>query len=280
MKIFLISALIITCFHTINAQSVNQYEYVVVPTEFKFLNEPDKYQLNSLTDFLFEKYGFTSFLANEELPGNYGENPCKGLLADVNDNSGLLRTKLEIVLKDCRGKVIFVSEEGISRSKEYKTAYHEALREAFKSVAALNYKYDEARAVNADAEVQVEKEVAVKEAGEGSLPKSKKEAVQISQPDPKEEVVEAAAVEKNRVFVRENGVFYLENTDKGFRFFQKGMAEPFAELIASKLPKQFIYSSISGQGIAYFDEQGNLVVETLDASDNSTITKVYTLKAQ
>ncbi|HET8754196.1 MAG TPA: hypothetical protein VFM59_07520, partial [Salinimicrobium sp.] len=42
----------------IQAQEVNNYKYVIVPETFEFQDEPNEHQLNALTEFLFEKYGF------------------------------------------------------------------------------------------------------------------------------------------------------------------------------------------------------------------------------
>jgi hypothetical protein len=47
---------------------------------------------------------------------------------------------LYIVFKDCYGKIIFQSETGISKEKDYEL-YKEALSKAFVSIYALNYKY-------------------------------------------------------------------------------------------------------------------------------------------
>ena len=55
----------------------------------------------------------------------------------------MLLTKLYITFKDCYGKVVFQSEVGSSREKDFEKAYAEALNDAFKSVYALNYKYND-----------------------------------------------------------------------------------------------------------------------------------------
>jgi len=129
--------------HQFYAQdSVNDYKYVIVPEGYVFLKENDRYQLNSLSKFLFNKYGFTAFIRGEKLPEDLKMNGCKGLRADVKKNSGLLKTKLSIDLIDCNGTVIFSSKEGVSREKDFKKSYHEALRNAFLYVKALNYKYN------------------------------------------------------------------------------------------------------------------------------------------
>jgi hypothetical protein len=50
---------------------------------------------------------------------------------------------LYVVLKDCYGKEVYKSDLGLSREKNYETAFNEALNKAFESVIALNYQYSE-----------------------------------------------------------------------------------------------------------------------------------------
>ena len=64
------------------------------------------------------------------------------LNVDVLKENGFLITKLYVVFKDCNGKVIFKSEVGKSKEKDYEVAYTEALNMAFVSVYALHYKYN------------------------------------------------------------------------------------------------------------------------------------------
>ena len=57
------SIIIIFLFHlsvfTQNSLNINDYKYVSVPDRFDFLKTSDQYQLNSLTEFLLKKNGFT-----------------------------------------------------------------------------------------------------------------------------------------------------------------------------------------------------------------------------
>ncbi len=53
----------------------------------------------------------------------------------------MFTTKSIVELRDCSNKIIFSSKEGKSKDKEYKKAYHEAIRNAFKSIQSLKYKY-------------------------------------------------------------------------------------------------------------------------------------------
>jgi hypothetical protein len=123
------------------SQSVNDYQYVIVPVKYDFFKENDKYRLNTLTKLLFQKYGFKSYLSSEALPNEIENSRCDILYATVTDDSNLMVTKLKILVKDCRDKIIFETEFGKSRNKEFAAAYNEALREAGKSFDTLNYKY-------------------------------------------------------------------------------------------------------------------------------------------
>lgn len=133
--------LIVFNFKGFSQESVNSYKYVIVPNSFNFLNGPDQYQINSLTKFLFEKYGFTTLMADDEFPEDLNTNRCLGLFADVEKHKAFLNTKLQVHLKDCNNKIVLSSDIGESREKEYDKVYNLALRDAFKSFETLDYKY-------------------------------------------------------------------------------------------------------------------------------------------
>lgn len=123
-------------------ESINNYKYVIVPNKYDFVKEADQYQLNSLSKFLFEKYGFKVVMQDDTYPDELYNNMCLGLKSDVVNESGLFTTKLKVVLKNCQNRVVFEGAEGTSKDKQYKVAYNQALREAFISVEALNYSYE------------------------------------------------------------------------------------------------------------------------------------------
>lgn len=127
---------------TFAQKSINNYKYIIVPKQFDFVSSPDKYQTSSLTKFLFKKYGFTAYLSDEVLPNDLAENRCLALTGAVVDKSGMLTTKSVVELKDCNNNVVFSSSIGKSKIKDYKKAYHEAIRKAFVSVKGLNYKHE------------------------------------------------------------------------------------------------------------------------------------------
>jgi len=127
--------------NTIIGQSLNEYKYIIIPSEFDFLKYEDQYKLNSLTKFLFEKKGFKTIYNNLERPADLSSNPCLGLTADVFNDSGMFTTKLTIELTNCKNQKVLVSQIGKSKEKDYKKGFQEALRNAFKSVSALDYNY-------------------------------------------------------------------------------------------------------------------------------------------
>ena len=122
-------------------QSVNNYKYVIVPNIYDFQNSEDEYQLNSISHFLFNKYGFTAIMQDDEYPKDLQKNGCLALRADVVKDKGLFTTKLHVVLKNCTDQIIFEGQNGESKEKKFKVAYNIALREAFLYVKDLKYSY-------------------------------------------------------------------------------------------------------------------------------------------
>ena len=282
---YLTLAFIVGLSFTTFGQDLNSYKYVVVPERFDFLKESNQYQLNELTKFLFEKYGFTAFLSNEEKPLDWNSNPCNILHAVILPESGLFKTGLQVVLKDCQDKDVFISKKGASRDKDYKAAYQEALRDAFSSIEAINYVYQQKPTIELSG-VVANKAEKVEEA----QPKQRKMEQQ-----PEEVIVSAvpqaviqtpkvedlgAAANAQSTYVLGNVEFYILDAEFGYQLFLKQINEPFAKLVKTESAGHYIYSTIQGHGIAYFDKDGNLKVEILNAKDNSTLVKTYSLKDQ
>ena len=121
--------------------NLDSYEYIIVADKFDFLKDVDKYQTSSLTKFLLEKKNFKVFLSNEKLPGNLNNNKCTALYAEVKDNSSMFTTKNKIEIKDCYGKILYTSDEGRSKLKEYKKGYHEAIRNAFNTMDDFKFSF-------------------------------------------------------------------------------------------------------------------------------------------
>lgn len=141
MKKVLLS-LILLCSFASFSQSVNDYQYVIVPIKFDFFKENDRYRLNTNTKSLLQKYGFKAYLSNEEMPAEATNSRCNVLYASLEKDPSMFVTKIKVVLKDCQERVVFESDYGSSRAKDLAPAFNEALRGTSKSFETLDYKYN------------------------------------------------------------------------------------------------------------------------------------------
>lgn len=123
-------------------KSVNDYKYIVVPSQFEFQKNAGDFQLNELTKFLFNKHGYTAFLSTETYPADYAQNKCLALTAQLRKTSSLMKSKLKYELVDCYNQVVFATDFASSKEKDYKKAYQEGARKAFNKIKFLNYKYN------------------------------------------------------------------------------------------------------------------------------------------
>lgn len=136
-------------------ENINNYKYIVIPTRYDFSKSANQYEINSLTKFLFNKYGFTAFMENEEFPDDLRSNRCLALYVDVIELKGFLKTRLQIDLKDCNSKLIQSSKVGETREKEYAKAYNLALRDAFETFQFINYEYQPSQEIVAQSTLKI-----------------------------------------------------------------------------------------------------------------------------
>ncbi|MBS0028351.1 hypothetical protein ACTJJ0_05185 [Chitinophaga sp. 22321] len=142
MKGYAFLFLVLASFSGYAQQTINNFKYVVVPERFSFSKEINQYGLNTLTKSLLEEKGFTVYFDNSEIPRELADNRCNALNTDVVQKKGLFVTNLTLILKDCKGNIIFKGKEGKSREKEFATSYNLALRDAFTSLNDVAYSYD------------------------------------------------------------------------------------------------------------------------------------------
>ncbi len=158
---------------------VNSFKYVIVPVKLDFLSEPDQYQTSSLSKFLFEKSGFTTFLSNDVFPDDLSKDRCLALTANIKKKSAFLATKLYVELIDCRNNVVFKTDVFGTKEKKYTKAYREVLRKAFKPIQGLNYAYKKPEStpetkIEAVKKEKVEVQPKTKTVTKSSLPKLSK----------------------------------------------------------------------------------------------------------
>ena len=227
----LITCLIVT---TVFSQAnLNDYKYVIVSKKYDFLKEADQYQINSLSKFLFNKYGFQALMEGENYPQDLIQNRCLALKSDLLKDSGIFKTKLIIELTDCNDQVIYTSPEGESREKEYKKAYTEATRNAFKHLELLNYKYvpkENTVAVStpvSGANKEVTQEIQkLKEEIQTLKEEQKREVVEVKKPttvsivkksEPKDQEVKQVVVSKKEIAEVSSDILYAQVTENGFQ---------------------------------------------------------------
>jgi hypothetical protein len=141
MKKFLVSLVLLLSIAAFS-QSMNDYNYVIVPIKFEGLKENDMYRLNSLTKSFLLKYGFKAYLSTDEMPDELSNKRCMVLYAALTKDGGIFMTKLKLALKDCKDNVVFETDFGSSRDKDYSVAYNQALRAALKSFDTFSYSYN------------------------------------------------------------------------------------------------------------------------------------------
>ena len=166
MKKYIITLLLLAFTASTWAQ-LNKYKYVIVPTKFDVFPEENSFQTSTLLKYLFAESGYNAVYSNDMPVDLYG-NPCLGVTVDLEKETKLARSRLTILMKDCNGTVVFRSIEGISKSKEYREAYHEAIRESFVPIQNMEYKYE--------ASESDEKTITVSYAGDIKSVDEKKEA--------------------------------------------------------------------------------------------------------
>jgi hypothetical protein len=140
MKKYLI--LFIIFIQVSNAQTINKYKYAIVPNKFSFSKVENQHNLNVLSKLMLKKYGLIAYTEADTIPSFITSNPCEVLYLDVEATNTMFSTKTKVLLKDCGKKIVAESGVGISKEKEYYTAYNEALRMAFDNFSALKmYQY-------------------------------------------------------------------------------------------------------------------------------------------
>lgn len=254
MKKIAVLAMFFVITLTVTAQKqLSDYSFVVIPEKYDFVSEADKYQLNSLTKFLFNKHGFNAYFPNE-LPD---VRRCDGLWAQVDGRPGIIWTKVTIILNDCNGNEIHRSEEGRSKIKAYSKTYTAALRDAFKSIEELGVQQGELELFTTEkliTESNVETPAldvpisSKKEQGEAEIEKPK-------------------LSEKVPVFGRysNNGsTFILRAEGQKFLFYELNSEEElFKGTLYKLLDSNFEFIDASGNKFpARFDTEGSLILET------------------
>lgn len=167
---------------------LDSYKYIIVPKKFDFLRKENQYRVNSQTKYLFDSNGYTTLLKGEEYPDDLLSNPCLGVEANVIDESNTFTSKVRISLTNCQDQVVYTTEQGRSKEKEYAKSYSLALNNAFKSIAEMGYEFNPDLALVPSVASAPTQQPGVAKTEPVAEPKP------VSEPKPTEVAVAAAAV--------------------------------------------------------------------------------------
>lgn len=143
MRKKVILLLIVFSFCVSAQEKMNNYKYIIVPDKFDFQKSENQYNLNMLLKFKFQQMGFETFLQSDSIPREIKVNTCSFLRPIIISNSTMFKTTLRVQILNCEEEVLFETKEGLSRSKNYKTSYNEAIRSALKSFGDYHLQFEE-----------------------------------------------------------------------------------------------------------------------------------------
>jgi hypothetical protein len=241
--------------------SINDFQYVIVPRKFDFQKYDNQHRLNTLVKFLVEKEGFVAYL-DGELPEALIKEPCNALRANVENTSSLFTTKLVFTLNDCYGNPVFRSEEGRSKIKEYEPSFHEAFRNAFAGLQALDYAYEPK---NADAE----------DLNSGMVAEEKQEEVAEVQ----EAVATVAVISVEAATPDKSGqdaaipMLYAQAVENGYQLVD---TVPSVRFKVKKTSRKNTFTIEGLDGLLFLNDEGNWVAEYY--KNGQLVTEVYQIK--
>ncbi|WP_298903647.1 hypothetical protein [uncultured Psychroserpens sp.] len=262
--LFFIAFSFIFQFGTYAQDAINNYKYIIVPTQYDFQKSEDQYQLNSLTKFLFNKHGYQAYLQSDEFPSDLGADNCMALKAILKDvKGGFLVTKIQIDLVDCKNNTVATSVIGITKIKNYKKAYTKATRDAFITYQDFDYKYNgssESKTTNVEAvkEKAAETKVDSKETLEVVESEIKAADEKVKIPDEIEIIEEEEEPVITSEVVDKKDILYAQPIDNGFQIVD---TEPkkVMMLLYSGSPDMYI---VQGKdAVVYRNESGWVYAE-------------------
>ncbi|WP_396635502.1 hypothetical protein [Maribacter sp. R77961] len=132
--------LVLSCM-SYGQNNINDYKYIIVPKKFDVFKETNAHKTSTLVKYLLDQKGFP-VIYDDALPDELNKNRCLGLLVSLVDDSSMFATKTIITFEDCEGELVFKTLQGKSRSKVYKEAYTEAIKESMRSFDQISYTYE------------------------------------------------------------------------------------------------------------------------------------------
>ncbi|MFC7773713.1 hypothetical protein [Flavobacterium sp. GCM10027622] len=141
MKKLLCLGLLLMSVFGMAQSTLNDYNMAVIPARYNFQKEDNEYRINSTIKSFLKQKGFEVYLSNETMPEGFMDYNCNKVFVDLKQESNMFVTKLQVEFKDCKNQVLFTTDLGESREKNYAKSYNEALLKTLKSFDNSKYKY-------------------------------------------------------------------------------------------------------------------------------------------
>jgi len=253
---------------TVSAQKeLNAYEYVIIPTRFDFQKEANQYGVNLLLKYKFQQMGFKTFLDTDILPEKLRFNTCSYFSPALYSKSTMSKTIISIELLNCHNKLLFKTREGVSRSKNYKKSYNEAIRESLSSFGDYKLSYEPTeeiiaikKEVNTDPEADKQSEIEMLKAQVTAL-KIKQEKL----PDEKREISKIVNVDNTKSYLiahkKTNGFLLVNSVSEKIEFIIH--TTKMKDVFILKNKSGVIYKKDAGWVREYIDKE-RTVLEFLD----------------
>lgn len=141
MKKILVLTIMLVSALGMSQTSLNDYKMAIIPARFAFQKEDNQYRINSTIKAFLKQKGFDVYLSSDVLPEGFMDYNCNKVFVNAMEENGMFKTALKLEFKDCKNNVLFTTDFGESREKEFAKAYNEALLLTLKSFDRAKYKY-------------------------------------------------------------------------------------------------------------------------------------------
>lgn len=216
---------------------LNKYSVISIPNQFEFQDSTNEYNLNQTLKASLSKYNFKTFTNDEPLPKDV--NACDVLRLKIN-KSGFLSNKMSLSFYDCFDKEVYTSVEGVSRIKEFRPSYYEAIGIALKDENIVNHK--------------LQKEITITTSPEKHV------VIENKKQTPKETVV---------LELRGKHYKLIQTNATDYQVYQEN------KLIGTliKQPENdYIMKAGSLSGLGNFDDFGNFIITRVNPANKAVIT--------
>ncbi len=189
-----------------------------------------------MTRFYLEKNGFNVYM-EKEVP-NFDR--CDGLYATVEETSGFLGTKLQVVFRDCQNNEIFRTTEGRSKFKDKQKAYQDALRNSMSGLSSLGVRQRKPELRQNNVNMQVSAKMT--QTNNGAIP-----------------------TEKYSSYNTGGKNYLLQKTDKGFSLYEETPSQNEKLQLVGTLSvgndETMVFSAVSGEKRPVsFTATGDLII--------------------